>query len=147
MEKKIFSKRRTRVNAILMLYSYDFHNTLNKKDFIKNCAMIINDLDKYDQDNMLIKFIDLFFEHNEKIDFLINDLSDQWSFEKISLINKTILRVCFLETLFFNEKIPIIINEYIEIAKIYGGNDDYKYIHLMLGKLNDWRNEEKNGRV
>jgi N utilization substance protein B len=147
-EKQKLSKRRTRVNAMLMLYGYDFHSSLTKDEYITNCKEIINDLKNYEKDELLMQIVNHFFENHEKIDYLITEMSNLWSFEKISDINKAILRVSFVECLFFSEKLAIIINEYIEITKIYSGADDHKYIHLMIGRLNEWRtSDDKTGII
>lgn len=147
-EKQKLSKRRTRINAILMLYGYDYHITLTKDEYINNCKEIINDLKNYEKDELLMQFVNYFFDNHVKIDLLITDMSNLWAFDKISDINKAILRVAFIECLFFSEKLAIIINEYIEITKIYSGADDHKYIHLMIGRLNEWRNsDDKQGII
>ena len=67
---------------------------------------------------------------------LFNEASDDWSIERMSKVDLTILRLAYYE-MNFDEDIPVkvAINEAVELAKIYGGDDSPAFINGVLGKL------------
>ncbi len=81
----------------------------------------------------------------EDLDTIINDLSDGWSLERISTVDKNILRISLYELL-FGEEVPserIIINEAVELAKKFGGKKSYRFVNGILGEAHRRYNDEK----
>lgn len=75
--------------------------------------------------------------HLTDIDNVIKDhLTEEWSFERIISIVKTILR-CSLYELKYQPLIPhpVVINEYIEITKMFTNEKDVKFINAILDKI------------
>ncbi len=66
----------------------------------------------------------------------INALLKEWTFDRLGLIEQAILLMSISEIeLEINEK-PVVINEAITLAKVFGGDDDsYKLINASLDKL------------
>lgn len=73
----------------------------------------------------------------EKVDRLISQyLKSGWSIERISVMERAILRFAVYELLFQQETPPkVIINEAIELAKQFGDADSRRFINGILGKL------------
>ena len=69
----------------------------------------------------------------EKIDSIIIDYSKNWKFERISIIDKSILRLAIYEMLFVKD-IPAIvtINECIDLGKTFGGENSGQFINGIL---------------
>ena len=69
----------------------------------------------------------------DKIDFLIQKVSKNWSIDRMSRIDRNILRQSMFEILFHSE-IPknVTINEAIEIAKKFGNADSPFFINGVL---------------
>jgi len=69
----------------------------------------------------------------EKIDSIITDYSKNWKFERISIIDKSILRLAIYEILFIKD-IPAIvtINECIDLGKTFGGENSGQFINGIL---------------
>ncbi|WP_409251312.1 transcription antitermination factor NusB [Bacillus sp. SCS-153A] len=76
-------------------------------------------------------------EHKEKIDGLIKENLEKWSFERLAKVDRNILRVAVYELLEV-EDVPgkVVINEAIEIAKTYGDDQSGKFINGVLSKVN-----------
>lgn len=56
-----------------------------------------------------------------------------WPFDRISVIDKTILRLGTCEILYFNDiPVQVSINEAIEIAKKYGGSESGRFVNGVL---------------
>jgi N utilization substance protein B len=77
-------------------------------------------------------------DHLGAIDNLIRNYAPEWPLEKISLIDKNILRLGVYELLFADKKeVPpkVAINEAIEIAKNYSNQNSPRFINGVLGTI------------
>ena len=82
-----------------------------------------------------IKIIENCDKNKEIILEKINSISSIDA-KKLSLVEKSILIIAFTEILFFDDvPLKVTINEAIELAKIYGSNESYKFINGVLDKL------------
>ena len=59
----------------------------------------------------------------------------KWSYESMAIVSKAILKTAIAELLLPEANAAIVINEYVEISKMYGSIEDYKYIHALLGAI------------
>lgn len=75
--------------------------------------------------------------HLEDIDTTIKEyLTEEWSFDRIVSIVKAILR-CALYELKYQPLIPhpVVINEYVEVTKMFTDEKDVKFINAILDKI------------
>ncbi len=75
-------------------------------------------------------------ENQSEIDGTIERLSQHWTLSRMPLVDRNILRVAVFELL-HEDSIPssVTINEAVEMAKLYGGEDSSKFVNGILGKL------------
>ena len=75
------------------------------------------------------------------IDADINEAAEGWDVSRMSKIDLSIMRLAYYE-MCFDETVPlqVAINEAVEIAKLYGGDNSPSFINGVLGKL------AKNGK-
>jgi len=72
----------------------------------------------------------------KKIDSFILQYAPQWPVEKITIIDRNILRIGVFELLISAQAPPkVIINEAIEIAKLFGSETSSKFINGVLGAI------------
>ena len=83
--------------------------------------------------NFAVMLIQGVVENLEKIDSLISTYSKNWKPERLTVIDKSILRLAIFEMMFM-EDIPTIvtINESIELGKTYGGENSGQFINGIL---------------
>ena len=76
--------------------------------------------------------------HGDEIDATIERLSQHWVLSRMPLVDRNILRIAVYELL-FEPDIPssATINEAVEMAKVYAGEDSSKFVNGILGKLAD----------
>ncbi|HHZ17271.1 MAG TPA: transcription antitermination factor NusB [Clostridia bacterium] len=76
-------------------------------------------------------------EENQKLlDEAIDRYAIEWRLERIAAVEKNILRIALYEMLYLPETPPpVVINEAIEIAKLYGGDESPRFINGILGKV------------
>jgi N utilization substance protein B len=75
-------------------------------------------------------------ENRERIDQVIRDTAPAFPIDQIAAIDRNILRLAIYEVLLDN-KVPMraAINEAIELAKEYGGENSPKFINGVLGSV------------
>ena len=71
-----------------------------------------------------------------KIDAMIVKLAPAWPVDQIPAIDRNILRLAIYEVVIDN-KVPMraAINEAVELAKVYGGENSPKFINGVLGSV------------
>ena len=75
--------------------------------------------------------------HNkQKIDDNIQRFAPAWPMEQISVVDRNILRLAIFEILLDN-KVPVkvAINEAVELAKTFGGDNSSKFVNGVLGSV------------
>ncbi len=84
------------------------------------------------------KLIDTVVKKIDIIDGIIEKAAPQWPIEKISVVDRNILRLGISELLFFDRKeVPpkVAINESIELAKSFGGDNSSRFVSGVLGTI------------
>ena len=77
-----------------------------------------------------------------EIDKAINNYTNNWSLERITNIDRNILRMAIYEILYL-KNIPksVSINEAVELAKKYGTKSSFSFVNGVLGKI------DKNDKI
>jgi N utilization substance protein B len=77
-----------------------------------------------------------------EIDKVINNYTKNWSLERITNIDRNILRMAIYEILCLKD-IPksVSINEAVELAKKYGTKSSFSFVNGVLGKI------DKNDKI
>lgn len=72
------------------------------------------------------------------LDLVIEKAAPEWPLERIALVDRNVLRLGLYELLFSDrEKVPakVAINEAIELAKNYGGENSGRFVNGVLGAV------------
>ena len=76
------------------------------------------------------------YENFEKIDSLIKQTKTKWKLERISPVDKAILRLAIYELLYKKDlDYKIIINEAVELAKKYGDINSKAFVNGVLDEI------------
>jgi len=77
-------------------------------------------------------------EHQEKINTIISTYAPAWPIDQMSTVDRNILRVAIYELL-IHGKTPnkVVINEAVEIGKIFGSESSGKFVNGVLGSVID----------
>lgn len=133
------SRRAARECAVKTLYSYDFHLEMPAEDFFaatcEECELPYNDFAR-----------ELFLgavSHKASIDEKISAYARGWSLDRIAHISLAILRLCTYELLFTEVPTPVAINEAVELAKLYDGDDAPAFINGILNAIASRERETK----
>ena len=120
--------------------------TLYEQDFRKECGDI-----NFDAQAITRRNIDRYKDNVEDVDFIVNltegvgskieeldtelqPLAPEWPIAQIARMDRIILRMGLYE-LKFNKDVPpkVVINEAVELAKGFGGDNSSKFVNGVLG--------------
>ncbi len=74
--------------------------------------------------------------HQKKIDSLIQSVSEHWRISRMALVDRNILRMAVFELLCEDSIAPaIVINEAIEIARRYSGDEAATFVNGILDAI------------
>ena len=77
-------------------------------------------------------------QHIQEIDKIIEKAAPQWPIDQISILDRNVLRMGLYELLYEDKTaVPpkVAINEAIELAKSFGGENSGKFINGVLGTV------------
>jgi len=84
----------------------------------------------------------------DKIDEMLGLISEHWTVPRMPLVDRNILRLAAYEILFVDGvPVSVSINEAVELAKIYGGEDSSKFVNGVLGKVAASTVKRKDGSI
>ena len=128
-------RRELREHIFRLLFRVEFNDAA---DMPEQVALYMEDLPMAgEQDRRYIeKKYELVMEHPEKIDEMLNEAATGWKVSRMGKVELTILRLAAYE-IYFDEDVPtsVAINEAVEMAKEFGGDESPAFINGVLGKL------------
>src|SRR3989339_1079969 len=89
-----------------------------------------------EDDNFVFSLIDEVLKKCIMVDEIIEKAAPDWPIDKISIVDRNILRIGLYELLFGDrEQVPpkVAINEAIELGKSFGGENSSRFINGVLG--------------
>lgn len=129
------TRREIREHIFLMLFRKDFHEA---KELDEQMELYIASLEKpsIEEYAYLTSRYHSVMEHLEEIDQILSDAASGWKLNRMGKVDLTILRLAVYE-MRFDEDIPVkvAINEAVEMAKIFGGDESPAFINGVLAKL------------
>lgn len=119
------------------LYEWDFYD--KKADL----AQIMEDnLDEFgpgiDEPEFAWRLLKGVIDHLPQLDELIKTYANEWPLDQIAIVDRNILRIGLYELIYAdrNEVPPkVAINEAIEVAKNYSGQNSPRFINGVLGTI------------
>lgn len=123
----------SRIIVLQTLYEWDFRPEADVDDLVeRNVENFHEPVDREFIDRAIRGVID----GREELDQTIAAAAPDWPVEQIASIDKTILRMAIYELRQETETPPrVIINEAVELAKAFGGDNSSKFINGVLGTL------------
>lgn len=121
------------------LYEWDFHHDTPIWEIAER---VVKPVEKDVDMEYLKRTVEGTADFIAQIDQLVADAAPEWPLDQISVIDKSILRVAGYELLKSDEIPPkVAINEAVELAKTFGGENSSKFINGVLGTL--YRNSDR----
>ncbi|MCR4610510.1 MAG: transcription antitermination factor NusB [Lachnospiraceae bacterium] len=133
------SKRQFRIEVFKGVFLKEFYSgedINNQLDEMYNQDIQFEEIEISDKDATLIvnKCKDI-FDNIDKIDELISTNLDKWTINRIGKVELALLRVAVYEYKYDGLDAAIVINEAVDIAKMYGGDKSGSFINGVLAKI------------
>lgn len=118
-----------------MLFIVEFHDRSDYMEQAQDYIDMIDNCSDKDSEYMLKKFSQI-VEKIEELDKIISEVSVGWTLDRMNKLDLTILRLATYE-IKYDDDIPekVAINEAIEIAKKYGGDNSPSFVNGVLAKI------------
>lgn len=120
-----------RKNIMTILYQINVY-TLNKIEF--NVEDVIKEVNPID--NEFVKDIVYgVITKKEELDNLANKYLNKWTIDRLGNTDQSILRMAIYELLYTKTPEVVVINEAIELAKLYSDDDVKNMVNGVLDKI------------
>lgn len=97
-------------------------------------GFIIDSSIKASEDHYVKEIIELCFEHKAAIDEEISKYLKDWTIDRLSKVDLSILRLALLEIRYIEDiPVSVSINEAVELAKKFSDEEASSYINGVLG--------------
>ena len=133
MSGKRHERSYAREAALSLLYSGDITES-NLAEVISTGQYPSEDVDVSEYAEQLVLGV---VEHAGDIDARLAAVSENWTIERMPVVDRAILRLATYEMLFVDDvPVSVSINEAVELAKAYGGEDDSsRFVNGVLGRI------------
>ena len=128
----MLERTRARRQALQILYQRDITGeTVNRILGLKTYSLEDGEPDEYCRE--VVAGVERYLD---TIDKTIGEVSENWVVSRMPLVDRNILRIATYEILYDAQVPPsVAINEAVELAKVYGGDDSSKFVNGVLGKI------------
>ena len=127
------SRRKARAIALQVLYEVD--TTRHEEEEVLGRLLAEEDLSE-DNKAFVRQLVSQTVQHREEVDHNIQRFAPAWPIGQIAVIDRNILRLAISEILFDNRVIvKVAINEAVELAKKFGGENSSKFVNGVLGSI------------
>ncbi len=121
-------RRSSRTEAFILVFEKSFKDT-------PIADIIDTDTERARPDEYMLAVLALLDEKASEIDTIISSRSKKWEISRLSRVTLAVLRLAIAELMTGREPTAVIINEAVELAKMYGSSEDASYINGILVTL------------
>ena len=132
---KLPPRRRARALALQALFELDA--TQHQIDDVLQALLVDSNLPASGEEfaRELVAGVN---EHHVALDARIQEYATAWPVSQLSLVDRSLLRLAVYElTISQNASPKVVINEAVELAKLFGGESSPRFINGVLGSLQD----------
>lgn len=134
-------RRKARESTLQILFQLEFNNLQPEKTIQHYWLNRKASKEAKEYSHWLVNGI---LTHKEKIDSIIQSVSEHWRISRMAVVDRNILRMAVYELLFEENIAPaIIINEAIEIAKKYSSDEAANFVNGILDAIRKKRESDK----
>lgn len=126
-----------RIIALQTLYEQDFRREAGDDSFDLESVLLRN-IERYQKlvdDRSFIEALVRGVAKQEKdLDTQLQPIAPEWPIDQIARMDRVVLRIGLYELL-YNQDVPpkVVINEAVELAKSFGGENSSKFVNGVLG--------------
>jgi N utilization substance protein B len=126
-----------RIVALQTLYEQDFRREAGDASF-DLASVLKRNISRYESTVDDVFFIEELVrgvaKHEGELDDELRPLAPEWPIEQIARMDRVVLRMGLYELKFEKDVPPkVVINEAVELAKAFGGDNSSKFVNGVLG--------------
>lgn len=128
-----------RIIALQTLYEEDFRleandTTLDLHEVLERNIARYKEM--VDDTAFVERLVDGVSKDAKKLDEALQPIAPEWPIDKIARMDKIVLRIGLYELLHGDDVPPkVVINEAVELAKAFGGENSSKFVNGVLGTV------------
>lgn len=130
--ERLSDRRKARMAVLEILYQlemsgYPLEKILNEKLYSERYQPL---------SDFARRLIDGVNANRSRIEALVENHAEKWTVQRMPLVDLNTMRLAVYE-LVFEPEIPanVSINEAVELARVFGGQDSAKFVNGVLGKI------------
>lgn len=144
------SRRQTRRKTFEILFELELNPNQEVKSLIceriqipENKEDLQNDIDdgvvKGDMSKnnfeFMVNLIENTIKHRKFLDLVLRRYPLQWEFSRIGIIEKILMRIALVEMMVLKTPFKVVVNEVVQLAKVYCKRESGKFINGILGNV------------
>jgi len=126
-----------RIIALQTLYEQEFRREANDEDFDVTAVLdrnIARYKDMVDDIDFIRQLVAGVTKQQDELDARLQPIAPEWPIEQIARMDRIVLRIGLYELANTKDVPPkVVINEAVELAKAFGGDNSSKFINGVLG--------------
>lgn len=128
-----------RIVALQTLYEQDFRREAGDVNFSLS-EVLARNIARYketvDDKDFIVQLVTGVAKHESELDTQLQPIAPEWPIDQIARMDRVILRIGLYELKFEKDVPPkVVINEAVELAKAFGGENSSKFINGVLGTV------------
>jgi len=128
-----------RIIALQTLYEQEFRAGAGDTSFTVK-EILERNVERYkemvDDVAFIEKLVAGVLEHQDELDATLQPVAPEWPLDQIARMDRAVLRIGLYELQYQNDVPPkVVINEAVELAKAFGGDNSSKFINGVLGTV------------
>ena len=123
------TRRQARILAMELIFDYEFNRESDVRDRIR----LAEENRGVEADDFTRSRVIVAAEHINEIDDEIGACATNWSFTRITVLAKSVMRICIAELLYLGTPEEIAVNEALEIMKMYDDDKARAFVNGVLG--------------
>ncbi len=132
-------RHRARITALQCLYEIDLtgHDPLTALE-----QRLAEDPLPADAQEFSLQLLAGLTAHRAALDEIVRQVAPEWPLEQVAIVDRNVLRLAAFELLYATDTPrKVAINEAIELAKLFGGENSARFVNGALGTLAERINE------
>lgn len=128
-----------RIIALQTLYEHDFRRDANDKSF--DLEEVLNrNISRYkamvDDVDFIRRLVEGAIKHEQEMNAVLQPVAPDWPLDQIARMDRVVLHIGLYELDHETDVPPkVVINEAVELAKGFGGENSSKFVNGVLGTL------------
>lgn len=128
-----------RIIALQTLYEQEFRTAADDTNFQLD-EVLTRNINRYkemvDDTSFIEELVRGVLSHQVELDAILQPVAPEWPLDQIARMDRSVLRIGLYELKYESDVPPkVVINEAVELAKAFGGDNSSKFINGVLGTV------------